>query len=351
MIIDKYFDICIARKASDLHIVPGFHPTIRINNQINQLKVMEVISEEEAKNIALSLLNDQQKEIFLSNKQIDFAYQYSNNRFRCNAYYTKGAVALAIRLLDNTIRTVEELKLPPIFHSFTTYNQGLVLITGPTGEGKSTTLASLINEINLNQNKHIITIEDPIEYVYPVGRSIISQRELYQDAFSWTNALKASLREDPDVVFVGAMRDYDSIGLVLTLAETGHLVYSTLHTSTAPEAISRIIDVFPSDQQTQIKAQLSSVFKAVVSQRLLPSFDNTSRIPAVEVLLNNAAVSTIIREGRYHLLPNVIATSESENMILFERYLGSLLERNLISKETAVSYAFRPKELSKFIRD
>jgi len=350
MIIDKYFDMCIDRKASDLHIIPGFYPTIRINNQISQLKVTELITEEEAKNLALTLLNDQQKEIFLSNKQIDFAYQYRNYRFRCNAYFTKNNIALAIRLLDSNIRTIEQLNLPPFFHDLTRYNQGLVLVTGPTGEGKSTTLASLINEINIGQNKHIITIEDPIEYVYPMGRSIISQRELYQDTHSWTTALKAALREDPDIVLVGEMRDYDSIQLVLTIAETGHLVYSTLHTGSAAETISRIIDVFPSDQQTQVKMQLSSVLKAVVAQRLIPNFDGTGRIPAVEVLLNNSAVATIIRDSRFQMLPNVIATSESEGMILFERYLMILLEKGLISKETAMTYAFRSKEMEKLIK-
>jgi twitching motility protein PilT len=350
MIIENFFDICIQRQASDLHIIPGFFPTIRINNNITQLRVSEIISEEESKNITLSLLNDQQKEILLSNKQLDFAYQYKNYRFRCNAYFTKNNLALAIRLLDSTIKTIEELNLPPLFHKLTDYNQGLVLITGPTGQGKSTSLASLINEINLKKNKHIITIEDPIEYVYPPGRSIISQRELYQDTHSWPNALKAALREDPDVVLIGEMRDYDSVQLALTIAETGHLVYSTLHTGTAAETISRIIDIFPADQQTQIKMQLSSVLKAVIAQRLVPTLDNTSRIPAVEILLNNPAVATIIREGRFELLPNVMTTSETEGMILFERYLISLLEKGLITKETAISYAFRPKELEKLIK-
>jgi len=350
MIIENFFDICIQRGASDLHIIPGFFPTIRINNHIIQLRVNDIISETDAKNIIMSLLNDQQKEILLSNKQLDFAYQYKNYRFRCNAYFTKNNLALAIRLLNSTIKTIEELNLPPIFHKLTEYNQGLVLITGPTGQGKSTSLASLINKINLEKNKHIITIEDPIEYVYPLGRSIISQRELYQDTHSWSNALKAVLREDPDVVLVGEMRDYDSVQLVLTIAETGHLVYSTLHTGTAAETISRIIDIFPADQQTQIKMQVSSVLKAVISQRLIPTLDNNNRIPAVEVLLNNQAVATIIREGRFELLPNVMATSETEEMILFEKYLISLLEKNLITKETAFSYAFRPKELEKLLK-
>jgi len=349
MDIAKYFNICIERKASDLHIIPDFYPAIRINNEIYQLKTTEIITEEIAKTLILSILNDQQKEILFANKQIDFAYQYNEYRFRCNAYFAKGKPAIAFRLLDNRIRTVEELGLPTLFHQFTTYNQGLVLLTGPTGEGKTTTLAALINEINLNQSKHIITIEDPIEYVYPTARSIVSQRELYQDAHSWNIALKAALREDPDVVLVGEMRDYDSIQLVLSIAETGHLVFSTLHTGTTPEAINRIIDVFPSHQQDQIRLQLSSVLRAVVAQRLLPTVDKSSRVPAFELLINNAAVASIIREARYHMLNNVIQTGESEGMIFFEKNLASLLEKNKITKETAMTYAFRKKEFSKLI--
>lgn len=349
MDIHKYFDFCIERNASDLHIIPGFYPAIRINNQIYQLKTAEIISEETAKNLIFSLLNDQQKEILLANKQLDFAYEYNNFRFRANAYFTKNKLAAAFRLLNNKIKTIEELNLPSSFHQFTHYNQGLVIITGPNGEGKSTTLAALINEINLNQNQHIITIEDPIEYVYPPAKSIISQRELYQDTYSWTTALKAALREDPDIVLIGEMRDYDSIQLAITIAETGHLVFSTLHTGSAGEAVNRIIDVFPSHQQDQIRHQLSSVLKAVVAQKLLPTIDNQSRIPALEILLNNNAVANIIREARYHMIDNVIQTSEDEGMILFERYLISLLQKNLITKETAINYAFRKKEIAKLI--
>ncbi|PIV37268.1 type IV pili twitching motility protein PilT [Candidatus Roizmanbacteria bacterium CG02_land_8_20_14_3_00_36_15] len=349
MEIKQYLDICIQKKASDLHIIPGYYPAIRVNGTIYQLKTLMIIPEEESKRLILSILNDQQKEILFSNKQIDFAYQYNNYRFRCNAYFANSKLASAIRLLDNKILTIEQLNLPPIFHNFIHFNQGLILITGPTGEGKSTTLASLINEINLDQSKHIITIEDPIEYVYPPAKSLVSQRELYQDAPSWNIALKAALREDPNVVLVGEMRDYDSIQLVLTLAETGHLVFSSLHTGNTVEAINRIVDVFPSPQQAQIRKQLSSVLKVVIAQRLITNLTNTERIPALEILLNNSAVATIVRDGRFHMLNNVIATSEGEGMILFENYLLSLLKRNLISKETAVNSALRPKEFSKLM--
>lgn len=349
MEIKQYLDICIQKKASDLHIIPGYYPAIRVNGTIYQLKTLMIIPEEESKRLILSILNDQQKEILFSNKQIDFAYQYNNYRFRCNAYFVNSKLASTIRLLENKILTIEQLNLPPIFHNFIHFNQGLILITGPTGEGKSTTLASLINEINLDQSKHIITIEDPIEYVYPPAKSLVSQRELYQDAPSWNITLKAALREDPDVVLVGEMRDYDSIQLVLTLAETGHLVFSSLHTGNTVEAINRIVDVFPSPQQAQIRKQLSSVLKVVIAQRLIINLTNTERIPALEILLNNSAVATIVRDGRFHMLNNVIATSKGEGMILFENYLLSLLKRNLISKETAVNSALRPKEFSKLM--
>jgi len=228
--------------------------------------------------------------------------------------------------------------------------QGLVLLTGPTGEGKSTTLASLVNEINQKYAKHIITIEDPIEYVYPKYKSIISQRELHQDTHSWTVALKSALREDPDVVLVGEMRDFETISLALTAAETGHLVFSTLHTNSAPESIDRIIDTFPPHQQNQIKNQLAVVLKMVITQRLIPKQNSLERIPAVEILLNNSAVSNSIREGKTFLIPNILETSEDEGSLLFEKNLLNLYRSGIISKETARSYAIRPKEIERFIK-
>jgi len=225
----------------------------------------------------------------------------------------------------------------------------LVLITGPTGEGKSTSLAAIINEINLNEGKHILTVEDPIEFVYPAAKSIISQRELHQDTHSWTASLKSAMREDPDVILIGEMRDYDTVQAAITLAETGHLVFSTLHTSSTPETIDRIIDIFPAHQQNQIKGQLASALKAVVAQRLLPTIDNNSRVAALEVLISNTAVSAIIREGKSYLLDNVLTTSEAEGMISFEKHLLQLLAKGAISKETAIQYAIRPRQLQKML--
>jgi len=253
-----------------------------------------------------------------------------------------------MRLIPAEIQTVEQLLLPANFKNLSNYNSGLVLVTGPTGEGKSTTLASIINQVNLNRQAHIITIEDPIEYVYPKGKAVVSQRELHQDTHSWNIALRSVLREDPDVVLVGEMRDYESTQLVLTIAETGHLVFSTLHTTSAPETINRIIDMFPSHQQNQVKAQLAGALKAIVSQRLLPRSDVRGRIPAVELLYNNSAVSSIIRDGKPYLLDNVLQTSDSEGFIFFERYLAQLLKEGKISKQTAEAYALRPKDLEKY---
>ncbi len=338
----------IDRKASDLHLIPEYFPTIRINSELYPLKTSPVVTAESAEKMIFTLLTEDQKENLLANKEIDFGYEYQGHRFRVNAYYGKAKLACAFRAIPEKIKTIEELHLPPIMHSMGEMNEGLVLITGPTGEGKSTTLASIINEINLKNARHVVTIEDPIEFVYPREKSIISQRELHQDTHSWTIALRSVLREDPDVVLVGEMRDYDTIQAVLTIAETGHLVFSTLHTSTTPDAINRIIDVFPAHQQNQIRSQLSSVLRAVISQRLLPNLDGSDRVPVAEILLNIPSVSSIIREGKVFLLDNVLETEEQRGMILFEKALLKLVQQGAITKETAQKYAIRTNEFKKF---
>ncbi len=350
MDIFHLFDLTIEKQASDLHLIPDYYPAIRINNELLYVRSAEVLTQENMEKLVLSILNEEQKENLLANKEIDLGYEYKNNRFRTNIYYSKNKMAAAFRLIGSRIRTLEELNLPETFHQFTDVRQGLILITGPTGEGKSTTLASIINEINLKYSKHVITIEDPIEYVYPAGKSIVSQRELHQDTHSWNIALRSVLREDPDVVLIGEMRDYETIQSALTIAETGHLVFSTLHTSSTPETINRIIDVFPANQQNQIRSQLSGVLKAIVAQRLIPFLDKTKRIPAVEVLQNIPSVSTVIREGRTHLLDNILETEEEQGLFLFEKYLLLLYEKSMISKETALSHAIRPNEIKKFLK-
>ncbi len=347
--IDLLLQAAIDRKASDLHLIVDYYPTLRINNDLIPLKTFEVLTSADAQAILFGILSEEQKQNLLANKEIDFGYDYQGNRFRANIYYAKNTIAAAFRYIPAIIKTLEELHLPDSLYDFTKFRQGLVLMTGPTGEGKSTTLATMINNINITDPKHIVTVEDPIEFVYPKERSIVSQRELHQDTHSWTVALRSVLREDPDVVLIGEMRDLDTIQAAITVAETGHLVFATLHTSSTPEALNRIVDVFPSVQQNQIKNQLAAVLRVVITQRLLPSIDKTSRIPALEILVNIPAVAAIIREGKFFLLDNVIETEEKQNMILFEKYLTKLYQQGLISKEDALLYAVRPNEIKKFI--
>lgn len=350
MDLSKLLQLVVDKKASDLHLVPGYFPTVRVNGELFQLSTLTVITPIESEKILNSFLNQEQKEILNANKEIDLAYSLNGNRFRVNLYYAQDFVCGSFRLIEPRINTLEQLSLPAFLHQCTDFRQGLVLLTGPTGEGKSTTLASLVNEINQKYAKHIITIEDPIEYVYSKHKSIVSQRELHQDTHSWNVALKSALREDPDVILVGEMRDFETISLVLTAAETGHLVFSTLHTNSAPETIDRIIDAFPPHQQSQIKNQLAIVLKMIVTQRLVPKLNSIGRIPAVEILVNSPAVSTSVREGKTFLISNIMMTNESDGSLLFEKSLLNLYRAGMISKETAFSFAIRPKELERFIR-
>lgn len=350
MDLNKLLQILIDKNGSDLHIVPNYFPTIRVGGELYQLVTLTRITPEDSEEMLLKPLSYEQKETFLANREFDLALTYNDTRFRVNLYYAQGKICGSFRLIPNEIKALEELGLPLTLRRSVDFRQGLVLLTGPTGEGKSTTLASIINEINYKYSKHIITIEDPIEYVYSPAKSIISQRELHQDTHSWTVSLKSALREDPDVILVGEMRDFDTISLVLTAAETGHLVFSTLHTNSAPESIDRIIDAFPPHQQNQVKNQLAIVLKMIVTQRLLPKQNNIERIPATEILINNSAISSTIREGKTYLLSNILETNEAEGQLLFEKNLLSLIRNGLISKETAFSYAIRPKELEKFIK-
>ena len=350
MDLSKLLQLTIDKKASDLHMVPGYFPTIRVNGEIFQLTTLEIVTPENLEKMLISILNQEQKEILMANREIDLAYKLADARFRVNLYYAQNFLCGSFRYIQARISTLEELSLPALLHQCTDLRQGLVLLTGPTGEGKSTTLASLVNEINQKYAKHIITIEDPIEYVYPKYKSIISQRELHQDTHSWTVALKSALREDPDVILVGEMRDFETISLTLTAAETGHLVFSTLHTNSAPESIDRVIDAFPPHQQNQIKNQLAVVLKMVITQRLIPKQNSIDRIPAVEILINNSAISNSIREGKTFLIANILETSESDGSLLLEKNLLNLYRAGIISKETAYSYAIRPKEIARLIK-
>jgi twitching motility protein PilT len=354
MNIHELLSIAVERNASDLHLISDYVPTLRINGELRPLVSLPKLIPEEIEQMVFTLINPMQKELLLTNKELDFSYMgtYQNNnvvRFRGNAYYQMNQMALAFRLIPSKISSIEELRLPPILHEFAKLRSGFILITGPTGQGKSTTLAAIIEEINTNRNVHIITIEDPVEYVYPKKKAIISQREVYQDTHSWNKSLRNVLREDPDVVFIGEMRDYETVASALTIAETGHLVFSTLHTNTAAQSIDRILDTFPANSQDQVRMQLSMVISGIVAQRLVPTVTN-DRIPVCEILLSNASVKNTIRDGKTHLIDNIIQTSKDLGMLLFEDHLRELVQQNIISHDIALEYALRPNQYLQLIQ-
>src|SRR5260221_5298178 len=309
MTIQEMMQKVVDLGASDIHIVVGTNPTYRLDGQLLSFEGTKLLTKEEAEELIYALMTQEQKDYVLVNKEIDFGYQFKDaGRFRINAYFQQNTLSAAMRLIPIKIKTIEDLKLPPIFHDFSRYNQGLVLFTGPTGEGKSSSLAAMIEDINLTQAKHILTIEDPIEFTYHPSKSMISQREILQDTHAWDIALRSALREDPNVVLVGEMRDFETIAATLTVAETGHLVFATLHTNTAAQTIDRIIDVFPQAQQAQVRQQLAAVLQVIVSQRLIP-ITGGGRVAATEILLVNAAVKNLIREGKTFQIDNVIQTA------------------------------------------
>ncbi len=353
MDIQHLLHLTVNSKASDLHLIPGVPPSLRIDGELSFVSDALPLSGEDTHSMIFSLLNQSQKEKFILNKELDFSFSFEGangqtGRFRANIYFQKNFICGEFRFLEPKIRTIEELNLPKYLHNFATLKQGLILIAGPTGHGKSTTLAAIINEINLGRAVHILTIEDPIEYIYPHGKSLISQREMGQDTNSWQAALRSALREDPDVVLVGEMRDPETIASTITIAETGHLVFSTLHTNSASQSIDRIIDVFSSDQQSQIRAQLSATLKGIVSQRLMPQISG-GRIPAVELLIGTSAIASNIRDGKTHLIDSIIQNSQDVGMIPLESSLASLVLGGTISLETARSYALRQDELLRLV--
>ncbi len=347
--IQQLLEEVIKRNASDLHLNVGAVPTFRINGRLVPLEGGRPLYPEDTERLCFALTNEEQKEILLANKEIDFSFALGQlARFRANLFHQKGYLAAALRYIPAQIRTLEELNLPLSLKRFTRLKQGFILVVGPTGMGKSTTLAAIINEINEQRAEHIVTIEDPIEYIYPHRRSIISQRELYLDTHSWEIALRSVLREDPDVVLIGEMRDYNTIAAALTIAETGHLVFSTLHTNSATQTINRIIDVFPENQQRQVRAQLASILEGVISQRLIPGVDDTL-YPATEILLVTPAVRAMIREDKVHQIDNVITTSSEIGMLSLEQSLANLVRSGKVSFETAHSYALNPTALARIL--
>jgi len=333
--------ILIEEQGSDLHVVSGSQPTIRVNGRLSVIENTPRLNPDQTISLINPLLTNEQREYLELHKELDYGYQFGDaGRFRVNVYHANGALAAALRLVPGEIRGIDELQLPEILHQFTSYKQGLVLVTGPTGEGKSTTLAAVIEEINQQRAEHILTIEDPVEFIFESKKSIISQREMNQDTQDWSLALRSAMREDPDVVFVGEIRDYETIAAAITVAETGHLVFTTLHTNTASQTMDRMIDVFPANQQGQIRQQLAGSIKAVISQRLIPTIDGAQTV-AVEVLIANSAIKNLIRESKTHLMENVIQTSSADGMILMESSLIAKVRQGIISKEVARDFAFR----------
>lgn len=333
------------QSASDLHIAVGRKPTLRVDGALIGLEQEPILTPEDTQGLVLALLTPEQKEKFLKFGDLDFSYSFEDKaRFRINVYFQRGFMAAALRLIPAEIRNIEELHLPTVLRRFTKLNQGFVLIVGPAGHGKSTTLAALLDEINHARMDHIITVEDPIEYLFVQDRSIVSQREIRSDSPGFHRALRSLLRQDPDVVMIGEMRDTESITTALTAAETGHLVFSTLHTNSATQTIDRIIDSFPAGQQGQISSQLAATLVGIVSQRLVPRIEG-GRMPAAEVMFVNAAIRNLIRENKVYQIDLVIETSVQEGMATLNRSLAELVKKKEVSLENAEIYSLNPAEL------
>lgn len=334
---------------SDLHLTVNSKPIIRYNGKIKKLKnYNKKFSFNDLKEITRELMNEDQWQSFQKKGELDFSYSVPGfSRFRVNAYLQRGAVSLALRVIPKNIPTIDELGLPDVLKKLALQRMGLVLCTGPTGSGKSTTLAAMIDEINRKKPSHVLTLEDPIEYLHHHQQSIVHQREVGIDTGSFAHGLRAALRQDPDVILVGEMRDLETISIALEAAETGHLVLATLHTTDAPKTIDRIIDVFPGNQQEQVRIQLSSTLKGVISQQLLPRSDKNGRVAAMEILIGNKAVKNIIREGKSHQLKSVMQTGSKYGMMVMNNYLINLYKDGLIDKETALRRSDNPEYVKK----
>ena len=346
----ELLNFTIQEKASDLHISVGHPPVLRITGRLVPLIKFKKINPEDSQGLAFALMTEEQRERFLQKKEIDFSYNFEGRaRFRINIFFASGNISSALRLIPAKIPTIEKLNLPSILHRFTKPSQGFILITGPSSHGKSTTLAALLDEINHTRSNHIITIEDPIEYVFEDDRCIIDQREVYQDTISFAQALRSTFRQDPDVIMVGEMRDLETMATAISAAETGHLIFATLHTNSAAQTIHRIVDSFPPQQQNQIRTQLSTSLLGVISQRLIPRTKG-GLIPTCEIMLNTSAVANLIRENKIHELPLVIETSAEAGMVSLNRSLADLVRAKEISFENALLYSLNPAELKKLLR-
>ena len=348
--IEVLLEEVIKRRASDLHLQVGLPPMLRVDGALTPVLGVNPLDEAAVEQLVFAILDQDQRQILLKDKEFDFSFAFGTlGRFRVNAYHERGNLAAALRLIPNELKSITELGLPSVVLNFADYPRGLILVTGPTGSGKSTTLAALVDKINTEKAQHIITIEDPIEFTHKSKKSVIVQREVHYDTYSFSAALRSSLRQDPDVVLIGEMRDLETISAAITIAETGHLVFATLHTNSAAQSIDRMIDVFPPHQQPQVRAQLSNILMAIVSQRLIPSIGG-GRVAAAEILVANPAVRNIIREGKAHQLDAVIQTGADQGMQTMDRTLAGLVQAGTITYDSAREYAVDLVEFERLIR-
>jgi twitching motility protein PilT len=340
----------VSRRASDLHISAGAPPTIRVRGRLSHLEGYPTLNATDTREIVYSILSGDQRQRLETHWQLDFAYSIPGQaRFRVNAYYQRGAIGAAFRLIPFDLTSIDALGLPPAVHDFTRRPRGFVLVTGPTGSGKSTSLAAMIDEINSTREEHIMTIEDPIEFLHAHKKCLINQRELGSDAQSFADALKAALRQDPDVILVGEMRDLETISTALTAAETGHLVFATLHTQDTAQTIDRIIDVFPPSQQGQVRVQLSVALQGIMTQQLLPTADGSGRVVACEVLVPTPAVRNLIREGKTHQIYSVLQTGSAQGMQTMDAALVQLVRSGRITQQLAEERSSAPEELRRLL--
>lgn len=347
--LKKYINVLAHEGGSDLHFSTGAHPTIRVSGSLTPMLKEAVLTPEDTQGFAKVLLTSEQEKRFMESQEIDFAYESDEGvRFRGNAFFQRGSIGIALRLIPKTIRTIQELNLPDILTSFARKSQGFFLVVGPVGQGKTTTLASLIELINGERMEHIVTIEDPIEYVFEPKQSLVDQREIHIDTKDFSTALQSAFRQDVDVILVGEMRGPETMAAAVTAAETGHLVFSTLHTNNAAQTIDRIIDTFPAAQQDQIRLQLAASLAGIFSQRLIPRISG-GLIPAYELLINNKAVANLIRERRTHEINTVIETGSGEGMIDMNRSLAELVSRGEITVESAYQFSLNPNVLQKLL--
>ncbi|CRH89708.1 general secretion pathway protein E [Chlamydia trachomatis] len=348
--IEILLEEIVRKNASDLHLHVGLPPMMRLDGALTPISGYQKLNAEEVETLVFAILDEDQRRILLKDKEFDFSFAFGDlGRFRVNAFHERGNLAASLRLIPNQIKTIAELGMPPVIQNFAEFPRGLVLITGPTGSGKSTTLAALVDKINSEKAQHIITIEDPIEFTHKSKRSAVVQREVHYDTYSFTAALRSALRQDPDVVLIGEMRDLETISAAITIAETGHLVFATLHTNSAAQSIDRMIDVFPSHQQPQVRSQLANILQGICAQRLIPAIGG-GRVVSAEVLVANAAVRNIIREGKTHQLDAVIQTGADQGMQTMDRTLVKLVQTGVITYDNAREYAVDIVEFERLMR-